>query len=284
LPAENQTVNPSFNITTINTPTDKPILLVQAGKQGISFIQLDIGSNTFTSVKVYHFSKRLSDSGIAEEMNTILCTKDLMQQHFKKIFVTWCFDENILVPNEYFDSDNAGKMLELVYGDAMLTAVQTELVPAYNLHTIYKIPVVVKNVFNTWFPFSIQTHQSSLLINIENQNKDLVYCNFYYNYLTIVLRKNGQLQAIQNFEFNTPEDAIYHLLNICQSFETDATQTILTVSGMVDADSNLYNELHKYFLQINFADLPDNFKYTEEIKNYPVHYFSHLFATAICVL
>jgi hypothetical protein len=99
-----------------------------------------------------------------------------------------------------------------------------------------------------------------------------------------VLRKNGQLQVIQNFEFNTPEDAIYHLLNICQSFETDATQTILTVSGMVDADSNLYNELHKYFLQINFADLPDNFKYTEEIKNYPVHYFSHLFATAICVL
>jgi Protein of unknown function (DUF3822) len=284
LPAENQTVNPSFNITTTNTPTDKPILFVQAGSQGISFVQLDTGSNTFTSVKVYHFLKSLTDSAIAEEINTILSAEDLMQQHFKKIYVTWCFDENILVPHEYFDSSNAGKMLELVYGDAMQTAVQNEPVPAHNLHTIYIIPVVVKNVFNTWFPFSIQTHQSSLLINIEKEKKDFTYCNFYHNYFTTVLRKKGQLQAIQNFEFNTPEDAIYHLLNICQSFETDATQAILTVSGMVDADSNLYTELHKYFLQINFADLPDNFKYTDEIKNYPVHYFSHLFATAICVL
>ena len=75
-----------------------------------------------------------------------------------------------------------------------------------------------------------------------------------------------------------------HYLNICQSFETDATQAVLTISGMVDADSNLFTELHKYFLQINFANLPDNFNYTHEIKNYPAHYFSHLFATALCVL
>ena len=149
MPAENQTVNPSFNITATNKPTDKPILLVQAGKQGISFIQLDTGTNTFVSVRVYYFSKNLGDSGIAEEINTILSAEDLIQQHFKKIYVTWCFDENILVPHEYFDNGNAGKMLELVYGDAMQTAVQNELVPAYNLHTIYKIPVVVKNILNT---------------------------------------------------------------------------------------------------------------------------------------
>jgi Protein of unknown function (DUF3822) len=191
LPAENQTVNPSFNITTTNTPTDKPILFVQAGSQGISFVQLDTGSNTFTSVKVYHFLKSLTDSAIAEEINTILSAEDLMQQHFKKIYVTWCFDENILVPHEYFDSSNAGKMLELVYGDAMQTAVQNEPVPAHNLHTIYIIPVVVKNVFNTWFPFSIQTHQSSLLINIEKEKMDFTYCNFYHNYFTTVLRKKG---------------------------------------------------------------------------------------------
>jgi preprotein translocase subunit SecA len=92
------------------------------------------------------------------------------------------------------------------------------------------------------------------------------------------------LQVIKNFEFSTPDDAVYHLLNICQSFEVDATKTGLIISGMVDANSNLYNELYKYFLKIDFTTLPENFNYTEEIKNSPAHYFSHLFATAACVL
>jgi len=265
-------------------PADKPVLLVQAGKQGISFIQLDSDTNTFISLQVYHFAMHLTESNIAGEINSILSAEDLLQQHFKKIFVTWCFEENILVPNEYFNSSDAAAMIELVYGDASQATVQNEMVLARDLHTVYRIPAAVKNIFNHWFPFCIQSHQSSLLINFDRGNKNLCYCNFYPNTLTVLLRINGQLQLIQNFDFGTPEDAVYHLLNVCRNFAADPTQTALTVSGMIDADSNLYNELYKYFLDIQFAGLPDNFNYAGEISHYPKHYFSHLFATASCVL
>ena len=284
MPAENHTVNPSFNITTENNAPANQNLFVQAGKQGISFIKLDTGINAFTSVQVYHFAKYLTNSSIAEEINTLLSAGDLLQQQFKKIYVTWCFDENILVPHEYFDAANTDEMLELIYGDLTPGAIKNELVTTHNLHSVYKIPAAVKDVFNNWLPFSIQSHQNSLLIDFDKRQNDLLYCIFYHSQLTVLLRKNGQLQAMQNFEFNTPEDAVYCLLNVCQSFETDAATTALTVSGMIDADSNLYNELHKYFLTIAFAGLSDNFNYTEEIKNYPAHYFSHLFTTASCVL
>ena len=284
MPAENHTVNPSFNITTENTPLNKPNLFISAGKQGISFIQLDTDSNTFISVLVYHFAKNLTATAIAEQVNEIVSSENLSQQHFKKIFVTWCFDENVLVPQDFFDAGNCNEMLELVYGDLMPGAVQTELVTTHNLHTVYKIPAAVKNIFNNHFPFCIQNHQSSLLINFEKNNKDLLYCNFYPEHLTVMLRKNGQLQVIQQFEYASPEDAVYHLLNVCQSFETDAAKTILTVSGMIDTDSNLYSELYKYFQSVNCTDLPADFNYAEEIKGYPKHYFSHLFATASCVL
>ncbi len=284
MPHENHIVNPSFNIATENILSGKQNLFVQAGKQGISFIQLDTDSSTFTSVQVYHFAKNLTENNIAEEINLLLRAENLLQQHFKKIYVTWCFDENILVPNEYYDSRSAKEMLELVYGDAVNSTIQNDLVIANNLHTVYKIPFTVKNVFTACFPFSIQSHQNSLVINFDIQHRDLLYCNFYPNNITVLLRMNGQLQIIQNFDFSTPEDAVYHLLNVCQSFETDALQTNLIVSGMIDADSNLYNELHKYFLNIEFATLPDKFSYVTEINNYPQHYFSHLFATASCVL
>ena len=284
MPAENHTVNPSFNITTENTPLNKPNLFISAGKQGISFIQLDTDSNTFISVLVYHFAKNLTATAIAEQVNEIVSSENLSQQHFKKIFVTWCFDENVFVPQEYFDAGNSKEMLVLVHGDLMQGAVQNELVATHNLHTVYKIPAAVKNIFNIAFPFCIQNHQSSLLINFEKNNKDLLYCNFYPEHLTVLLRKNGQLQIIQQFEYASPEDAVYHLLNVCQSFETDAAKTILTVSGMIDTDSSLYSELYKYFQSVNCADLSASFNYAEEIKDHPAHYFSHLFATASCVL
>ena len=284
MPAENQTVTPSFNISPPHNPSIKPYLLVQAGKQGISLIALDADSNTFITVQVYHFAKHLSYSNIAEEINILLSADNLLQQHFKKIFITWCFDENILIPQQYFDSSTAAAMLQLVYGDASACTVQTELVLTQNLYVAYNIPAVVKSVFNNWFPFAIQTHQAAALINIDKEQKDVLYCNFYPNHLTVLLRRGGQLQVIQNFEYNTPEDAVYHLLNVCQSFETAAIQTGLTVSGTIDADSSLYTELHKYFLEITFTKLPDNFSYTAAINNYPPHYFSHLFAIASCVL
>jgi hypothetical protein len=264
-------------------PADKPVLLIQVGKQGISFTQLDSYSNTFIAVQVYHFANHAGDNSIADAINDILSAGNLEQQHFKKIFVTWCFDENVLVPHEYFEANNIAGMLDLVYGDAAQSAVQHEPVLAHSLHSVYRIPVAVKNIFNHWFPFCIQNHQAALMINLGKGNKNLLYCNFYPGLLTVLLRKNGQLQLIQNFEFTTPEDAVYHLLNVCRSFEATA-ETNLMVSGMIDANSSLYTELYKYFLHIEFATLPGNFNYADAIKDQPAHYFSHLFATALCVL
>jgi len=257
---------------------------MQVGYQGISFIQFDNVNNTFLALEVYHFAKQLHSNSIAEQINEILAAENLLQQHFKKIFVTWCFDESIVVPHEYFNPANAKEMITLVYGDVEQSAVQNEIVLSQNLHTVYRVPAAVKNAITHWFPFCIQNHQNSLLINFGKANSNLMYCHFYPNSFTVLLRKNAQLQVIQNFDFNTPEDALYHLLNVCRSFGINAEQTTLTVSGMIDTDSNLYNELYKYFLQIDLAGLPDYYNYAEEIKNHPAHYFSHLFTTALCVL
>jgi Protein of unknown function (DUF3822) len=284
LPDENQKVNPSFNISSESALTEKPVLLLQAGKQGVALLQLDSNTNTFIGVQVYHFAKGLAENNIAEEISSILNAEELAQQHFKKIYITWCFDESVLVPDEYFDSNSAAAMLNLVYGDAAHATMQNEIVLTQNMRAVYRVPVAVRDVFNKWMPFAIQGHQNSMLVNFDGNSKDLLYASFYTNAITVLLRKNGQLQVIQNFEFSTPEDAAYYLLQVCQAFDADATQTILTVSGMIDADSNLYNELYKYFVNIRFAQLPQKFNYTAGISNYPEHYFSHLFFMASCVL
>lgn len=284
MPAENHTVNPSFNITTENSTTNKPHLFIQCGKQGISFIQLDTEQQTFIAVQVFHFAKNMSHNNISTQIENIITEQNFQQQHFKKIYATWCFDEMVLVPQDYFDANNGKKMLELIYGDVVQGVVEDELIIAQQLQVVYKLPDAVKKVFHHHYPFCIQSHQSSSIINFDGNSKDVLYAVFYPDYVTVLLRMNGQLQTIQQFEFATPEDAVYHLLNVCQSFEAVAANTIVTVSGMIDTDSILYQELFKYFQSVNCAVLPEDFKYTEAILTHPQHYFSHLFYSASCVL
>ena len=57
----------------------------------------------------------------------------------------------------------------------------------------------------------------------------------------------------------------------------------IRLSGMIDEYSLLYTELYKYFLLLVFDELPAQYQYPEELNKYPAHYFSHLFAVALCV-
>lgn len=98
-----------------------------------------------------------------------------------------------------------------------------------------------------------------------------------------MLHKEGRLQVIQDLPYQNPEDAAYHLLNVCQCFDMAADNVVLQLSGMIDVQSNLYAALYKYFLNIRLEVLPGDVSYNDEIDKYPPHFFSHLFAMALCV-
>ena len=91
---------------------------------------------------------------------------------------------------------------------------------------------------------------------------------------------NGELQILQSYRYKTPEDVVFHILNVCENFEVKDVG--LQLFGMIEKDSALFRELHKYFLNIHFGVLPGNCNYAEGIKEFPAHYFSHLFSLAPC--
>ncbi len=277
-------IKSTFNITGSNESDQGLHLFINAGQQGIAFTEWDKENDIFLSVLVFHFTKQLSKNEVAAAIDEILQTEALLQKHFVKTEIIWSCTESILVPNSYFDKTLRKDTLGIVYGDLNDAIIKDELVLQHQLHNVYAVPAKIENSITQKFPYGIQTHQSGLLLDIEPNEKDLLYCHFNTDSLTVLLRKQGQLQVIHNFEFNTPEDVVYHVLNVCQQFDVDAAGTVLTVSGMIDAKSNLYNELYKYVPSIKFLALPGNHNYADAIKEYPEHYFSHLFALASCVL
>jgi len=283
LPAENHTVNPSFNITAPDTDASRH-LLVFVAKQGLSFVVFNKELQQFTGVSVYHFSSTWPAQAAENAILQILNEESFVQQVFSKTDIIWCTEQSIITPQSFFSRDNCSEMLQLVYGDAGNWKVQSELLIGHNAYNVYRVDQMTATIFTSKFKTAVQTHQSSLLVNMAAGKEDILYCIFYPGAVTVLLRKNNQLQLVKDFEFNSPQDAAYHLLNVCQRFGMDAAETTVTAAGMIDESSNLYKEVYKYFSGITFTELPDGFTYTEEIKTYPAHYFSHLFATAACVL
>ncbi len=279
LPAENQTVKPSFIIHTAEGVAVKHLFIFPA-KQGIAFIALQKDENIFTDVLIYHAANGLLENDLQQILNDSF----FLQESFSKVDVVWNTVENIMVPQAFFNQEKCAGMLDLIYGSAGAWQVKWEQVLSQNIYTAYRVAATIENTVTQKFPAAVQSHQASAMASFLPAEKELVYCNFYPGSLTVMLRKNNQLQVIQNFDYTTPEDAAYHLLNVCQQFDVTAAETTITASGTIDENSSLYRELYKYFLGISFYDLPDNFLYADEIKEHPQQYFSHFFAAASCVL
>ena len=98
-----------------------------------------------------------------------------------------------------------------------------------------------------------------------------------------MLMKERKLQLIQNFCFQTVDDVIYHILNVCQAYSTDVKELDLHIAGLVDKNSALFREISKDFRKVTLETRPENFQFIPGIEEIPAHFFSHLFAIAACV-
>lgn len=112
--------------------------------------------------------------------------------------------------------------------------------------------------------------QSFLCINIENQYQEIAFL------------LNGELQFYNRFEFDNPEQFIYHPLNVCKQTGLDPAEINLLLAGVIDESSELYQKLRTYFRHIDFCELPNSFKYSKRLYDVPQHYFYSLINLELC--
>jgi hypothetical protein len=106
---------------------------------------------------------------------------------------------------------------------------------------------------------------------------------FYNDKFIAAYFKAGQLQLMQTFCYQTPEDAAYYLLLICMQFGIQPQEMVLNISGLIDTQSALYTELLKYFSQVNYEGVPSSYTTNGLLEEFPSHYFSPLLKMSLCV-
>ncbi|MBL0201283.1 MAG: DUF3822 family protein [Chitinophagaceae bacterium] len=275
-------MNPSFNIQATEIDFETAQLFTEAGPMGFSLVVLG-ADNCFKAVVIYPFSPGIIETEIADKLKEICNSENLLKKQYSRSHNFWAFTESILVPAELMNADRNLNMLNLVFGDAKQGIIHSDFLYKHNLHNVYRIPEAVIDTFSAALPVATQTHLFSAIVNRDMPEGNHLFTVFYGNSLTIMLCKEGKLQVIQNFNYTHADDCVFHLLNVCKGFDVQPDSVTLHINGMIDEKSGLYASVYKYFLNIEFDELPGSYTYADEIKNHPPHFFSHLFALASCV-
>lgn len=275
-------MNASFKIQSSETVNADAKLLIEVSQQGIAYIIID-SNNECVALQSQHFTSDTSLDKAANALKQLAASESILQESFRNTTILYAYPESLLVPSDFVSDTNKKQLLELVYGDVNDAFTRSDFLYRHHTHNIYTVPRQIDAVVSYLFSNPVSTHLYSLLPDMFKDAGNNLYCVFSTACFTAMLLKDGKLQAIQTYKYKTPEDAAYYLLQLCEGFETNINETTVHLHGMIDASSNLYTELYKYFLHMRFATLPDTFTYPSAMDDYPAHYFSHLFAAATCV-
>ncbi len=265
----------------IEPSTDKNValhLITEVGDTDISFL---IFSKTPFKIEGFfsmNFEKNtLPDNYVDEVKKYIHETACLQDINLTSSKIFYNFLNSTLIPEQYFIEDEKEQILDQLFGQDKTRIYFQESCQQQAVKNIYSVPSVIHNSFLALYPSGEFTHSTSYQIN--NNKDSVLHCIIYNSSIKIIFFKEGQLQIVQYFNYTLPADVCYHILNVAERFETPASLLTLSLSGMVDIDSTLYQDLYKYFLHIKFAETTV-VVFSESFEELPVHFYQHLTALA----
>jgi Protein of unknown function (DUF3822) len=215
-----------------------------------------------------------------KELSVFFATYPSLNNSFYEIQVSYDFSQSILMSLKEYKQEDAALLLSTVSGNTGNANIISELIAEWQLYNIYAVPKEMQEQLIQKFPVARCRHQYSLAIKNVNAGDvgGSLSVDFGKDDFTLIAAKSGKFLLAQTFEYATPEDVLFYLLKTCQQFSLSQQEVQLQLSGLIDKQSSLYNELYQYFKNVEFREANWNIE-----SKYPAHFFTSLNDLARCV-
>jgi hypothetical protein len=276
-------VHPTFQVTPQQTRTlqfDQCRLIIDAGNNHFCFVVQIIDTKEFVGLEYYQF-KEHHQEGISQ----LLTNHTLLQMNYAIVNIFYHGAGGLLIPDVFFSSDHAGEWLEKVNGDLHGGFPMLDDVPEIKARYVYGSIEGIHEMLAEKFPNASFSHFNTGWIKKKfrkTQMPTVMELALYPSHMVVALWKDEQLQLIQHYEYDTPEDVAWWLLNLNNQWELNQETLPILISGLVETQSPMYAEVKKYFMQVELDTRPVEFQYDFAFDNYPQHFFSPIFFLALC--
>ena len=149
-----------------------------------------------------------------------------------------------MVPSIFHKPEINSSILQTIHGDVEEWMVFEDDVHQWELFTVYGWnPSIVQKITERFpqvrFVQFTTGALRALFKSLSIEKEQVVKLYFYQKEFIAIVLKDSQLQLSQSFHFETPQDVIYHLLNIVDRLQLDLATVILEVSGLIDIHSEI---------------------------------------------
>lgn len=262
-----------FEISTDNAEIIQPVLSISVGSKNFSFAISNAQAN-----QLYHLASFSADDMTPDLIAEILSQHPEASANFYKVAICYHYSQHVLVPQEYYTSESFSDIWKAVHGPSSSKSIVSEPATEWQLNSVYAISQDVQQFLSRRYPTASFKHFATLGLKLDQADKEkgLLQVNFAVDEFEVIAFSHDKLLVAEQFEYSTPHDVIYYLLNICEQYALSQYEVQLKISGLVDKDSALYKELYQYFLNVDFRFA------TWDHADYPLHFFTQLNDIARC--
>lgn len=281
-------VHPAFDIRREdlhNLPANCK-LLIEVSAQSFNYILFTRSPDQLFILRQYRIYTT-GDKNTRDILEEIISGDPVLQQFGQQAIIVYNFPDANLIPSEHFKTELKAPVTRLLYGDVASDLIFDEHVHDWNIHNIYTVSRDLHTLCREKFRAGKYWHLYTMILRWSKENSvtsgSFARVIFYNDKFITAFFINGALQLMQTFSYQTPEDAAYYLLLICKQFNIRPEQMTLNISGLIDTQSALYVELVKYFSEVHYEGLPDDYATDGILQEYPAHYFSPMLRMSLCV-
>jgi hypothetical protein len=259
-------------------------LLIEVGEKMFSYVIYNKEQRRFIGLRQYNLDYTPGKT-MLENLLEIITNDDILQIQFKDAFVIYNYTDSSFLPEKVFHIELNQPVTEIIYGNARKGLMLSEKVIGWRMYNIYRVPREIHALLQRKFASGNYWHYYTLLLNEGEAQSDeqVIKMVMRTDQFLVAVFKGTSIQLMQSYSYQTPDDVSYYLLAICNRFNISQEKATLIVAGLLDEQSRLYQELLKYFLQVQWDRLPDTVKLDTAFDAFPAHYFSPLLKMALCV-
>lgn len=260
-------------------------LIMEVGKNHLAFIKKKEHKKVITAFELFNFTDKEA-ADLSKLFTVISLESKLFNKSFSGLHVFINHELSILVPVFKFNIEIAAHYLNVIFGEDQFSKIQYEHLPVEpGMMNVYRVSDDLLKTLNGSFKNITLKHTYSnivktVLSDIFSFPPECIYIQFYNTFIIVAVIKYEELQMVQTFIYEAPEDVLYSLLNLVERFELNRNSLIVQISGMIDLNYTLYRDLITYFRHVEVHNVHAS-SLNIDINEFPLHYFTPFFNLAI---
>ncbi len=249
---------------------------------GFSFAIFN-GNAELVGLRVY----RLTTESKLQECLATINNDNLLKSIFTKVNIGFGGRPSVLVPEKLFDHRYPEAYLPAKDTDLKTSVFWIDEVASLSGRNIHMIESELKDQLSDYFPGANFKHRTTAFIEYISRTASekaapLIYVHVDHNLAYTFLFEEGKLKYSGDFEFKNPNDFLYFVLQVFQEYKLDPEKNHLSLSGMLDANSLIYDKLYRYIRNINWTVPGNELTMDGYIDIFPAHYDFELMAMQLC--